>query len=298
VPGRTVLETRPRVREEHVSPIGSSDASAERACLFILARAHSQSRHRFYQGRRNPALPCRSSGPGLRFLAEQRVHRVPSRVARALLAWSDGFPVELLESLPSAGQVLALQARGGRCVSLLPDEANTAPHQDALAFALHDLCHLDKFIDPAHHFGQVGFFACLHAAVAGPYWSEFEAGFDAAFRRDLEHVAADMNGSAVFLFAALKMKLKMAVRRRLAAEEGRQPPESGTLSAEEARAYDDRLGELLQLLDLEKEVATASRVASAKRDDPRAALALLSYFERLGRCNTRTDPRYQIVASE
>jgi hypothetical protein len=200
------------------------------------------------------------------------------------LAWSDGFPVELLESVPSASQVLALQARGARCVSLLPEGANTAPHSDALAFALHDLCHLDKFIDPAHHFGQIGFFDRLHAAATCPAFREFEAGFDAAFQRDLEHVAADMNGSAVFLFAALKMKLKMAVRRRLAVERGRDPPEGGSLDAEEARAYDGYLGELLRLLDLEKEVATASRAVSAKRDDPRAAWVLLSYFERVGRC--------------
>jgi hypothetical protein len=264
--------------------ISRSGSSAERACRFILAKVKARSGHRFHQGSRNPPLACRSNAPELRFLAAHRVHRIPVDVARALLAWGDGFPVELLGSVPSAREVLAFQARGKRCVSLLPDGSSTAPHVDALAFALHDLCHLDKLIDPVHHLGQVGFFACFHAAASGPLWAAFEASFDEAFRRDLEHVAADMNGSAVFLFAALKMKLKMAVRRRLAADRGQEPPHGGPLTFEESRAYEEQLSYLLQLLDFEQDVLMAARVTSAKRDDARAALVLLSYFERWGRC--------------
>ena len=45
--------------------------------------------------------------------------------AAPLLAWADGFPVELLTSVPTARHVLELQAQGARCVSLLPDGA---PH--------------------------------------------------------------------------------------------------------------------------------------------------------------------------
>src|SRR5262249_30151481 len=155
-----------------------------------------------------------------RFVASQRLHRVPTSVARALVLWGEGFPVELLTSVPSAEHVLALQSRGARCVSLLPEGVSTSPHADVLSFALHDLCHLDKFADACHHVGQVGFFARLHAITTSSMWGHFERNLDEAFRRDWRHVAADMNGSAVFLFAALKMKLKMAVRRRVALEQG------------------------------------------------------------------------------
>jgi hypothetical protein len=261
-----------------------SGSAAERACDFVIARARAASGHLFHQGERKPALPCASPSPLVRRVAERRFHRISTAVARALVAWADGFPVELLTSVPSARHVLELQAQGARCVSLLPDGAATDPHPDALAFALHDLCHLDKFIDPAHHLGQVGFFACLSTVANRAGWFRFEADFDEAFRRDWHHVAADMNGSAVFLFAALKMKLKMAVRRRMAVERGVAAKVGGPLTTEEARAFDDRLSELLVMLDFAPDVASAARVTSARRDDPRSALRLLRHFEAVGRC--------------
>jgi hypothetical protein len=261
---------------------------AERACQFVAAEVRAVSRHLFRQGRRKPPLTCRSRAPLVRLFAEERLHRVPLEVARALVAWADGFPVELLGRIPEPREVLALQARGARCVSLLPENVPTSPHADALAFALHDLCHLDKFVDAEHHLGQVGFFACLDACVAGPAWSALEGSLDEAFRRDWHHVAADMNGSAVFLFAALKMKLKMAVRRRIARDRGALPPDHGPLTREEALAYDDHLRVLLSILDFEPRVAAAARATSARRDDPSAALCLLLHFEERGRNALRT----------
>jgi hypothetical protein len=258
--------------------------TAEQACEFVIARVRAQSGHRYHQGARRPPLACASRAPAIRFLAEERLHRVPVAVARALVAWGDGFPVELLAGVPPPAHVLALQAEGRRCVSLLPDGVPTAPHADALAFATHDLCHLDKFIDPRHHLGQVGFFSSLHAAFSAPSWAEFERRFDTTFREDWQHVAADMNGSAVFLFAALKMKLKMGVRRLCSREVQNAPPRhEGPLTDEESRAYDDHLDDLMFLLGLRSRIADAARATSAKRDDPRAAARLLSYFEDLGR---------------
>jgi hypothetical protein len=218
----------------------------------------------------------------VRFFAEQRLHRVSTAVARALLAWADGFPVELMTEVPPAAAVLALQAEGRRCVSLLPDGTPTHPHADALAFTIHDLCHFDKFVDPEHHRGQVGFFECLHLAVHRRAWAQFESNFDPTFIRDWHHVAADMNGSAVFLFAALKMKLKMGVRRQVAADEGRRPDEGGALTPSEAGAYGAFLEDLLELLGLHGEVAEAARRTSTRRDDPIAACALLGHFEEVG----------------
>jgi hypothetical protein len=272
----------------HGGANGQPGSPAERACEFVVTRVRAASGHLFRQGPRKPPLPCRSSAPLLRFFAEERLHRVPIAVARALVAWGDGFPVELFTGIPDPRDVLALQARGARCVSLLPDGASTSPHADALAFAVHDLCHLDKFVDAEHHLGQVGFFSCLDASVAGRTWPAFEASLDEAFRHDWHHVAADMNGSAVFLFAALKMKLKMAVRRRLARSKGAPPPSDGPLTREEARAYDDDLSVLLGILDFEPSIAAAARATSARRDDPGAALRLLMHFEERGRNALRT----------
>lgn len=261
-----------------------SNSQAERACEYVIAKVRAASGHLFHQGARRPALPCASTSPLAKRMAEQRFHRVPTSVARALIAWADGFPVELLTSVPTARHVLGLQARGARCVSLLGDGVPTSPHADALAFVLHDLCHLDKFMAPVHHVGQVGFFASLHALTNRAEWaSGFESNFDEAFRRDWQHIAADMNGSAVFLFAALKMKLKMAVRRGIAFERGVPPPSGGPLTTEESRAYDNRLNEFLEMFEFAPDVLLAARSTSTRRDDPRSALRLLEHFKDVGR---------------
>jgi len=255
---------------------------AERACAYVIAKVRASSGRLFDQGARVPPLASSSHSPVIRFIAERRMHRISNAVVRALLAWADGFPVELLTAVPPPATILALQAEGRRCVSLLPDGTETRPHADVLAFAVHDLCHLDKFIDAEHHRGQVGFFACLHRAVGGRAWTAFERNFDAKFTDDWQHVAADMNGSAVFLFAALKMKLKMAARRRVAAERGGSPDQGGQLTPSEAHAYGDFLQDLLNLLTLHGEIADAARGTSARRDDPLAARTLLRHFEHIG----------------
>ena len=83
---------------------------------------------------------------------------------------------------------------------------------------------------------------------------------DDTWRADRDYVIADMNGSAVFLFAALKMKLKMAVRRRLAPAE-------------------PALDVLLRAMDLPDDVRDAARGVSARRDRPAEARRLLGHFE-------------------
>ena len=259
------------------------EGDAERAAAYVVEAVRATSRHLFHQGPRRPRLPCAATSPALRFVAEERMHRIALPVARALVAWGNGFPVHLLERIPTAEEVLLLQARGQRCVSVLPAGVPTSPHDGPLDFTLHDLCHLDKFIDPEHHVGQVGFFATLERAVATPIWTAWRTSFDDAFRDDWHHVAADMNGSSIFLMAALKMKLKMAVRRRLAAEEGRPPPHGGPLSDVELRIFSGALDDLLATLELSGDVADAARRSSTRRDDPLAARTLLAHFEDRGR---------------
>ncbi|HKQ68239.1 MAG TPA: hypothetical protein VJT73_02820 [Polyangiaceae bacterium] len=262
--------------------VGGDDGPAERASRYVVQKVRVRSGHRFHQGPRRPALDCRSELPALRFVAEERLHRIPAAVARALVTWANGFPVELLTFVPSPAYVLALQASGRRCVSLLEDGVPTAPHRGSLDFALHDLCHLDKFADPEDHLGQVGFFACLHALVQQPCWAAFENEYDHTFVADWHHVAADMNGSAVFLFAALKMKLKMAVRRRLGSNRGGPTIEHGPLTAAELSAYRTALDEILSMLGFEPALADAAHVTSTRRDDPAAALRLQRFFEERG----------------
>src|SRR3954470_5420311 len=192
--------------------------AAETTAAFLIERVRAARGPLWDEGRGRvqPAAP--PSGPALRTFAERRVRGVPEPVVRGLFAWDRGErPVDLLFEVPAARRVLALQARARRCVCLIEDAAARAHgdprHPDGLRFALHDLCHLEKFVSPEHHVGQVGFFGAVASAL--PSLRALESSLDDLWRADRDYVIADMNGSAIFLFAALKMKLSMAVRRRL-----------------------------------------------------------------------------------
>ncbi len=251
---------------------------AERASAYLVDRVRAAAGARWAQGQHAPSLAVVGAGPSLETLARVRLWRVPLHVALGVVAWSHGErDVELLSTVPAPRHVLALQARGRRCVSLLPDDA-VPSGQTGLDFALHDLCHLEKFVEPAHHAEQIGFFRRVDAAIDTAGWRAFDRRFDVAWTQDVEHVVADMNGSAIFLFAALKMKLKMAVRRELARAEGRPAPTGGPLSTGEASAFDRAQEELLALLGLDGDAAGAARAVSTKRDAPDAATRLQGYF--------------------
>src|SRR6185436_10691841 len=100
-------------------------------------------RARWRQGLRKPALAAwpaegvTGSSPNLRLVLEYRLCGVKDDVVRGVAAWQAGLPVTLLTSVPTPRTLLGLQARGARCVSLLPAGAATEPHADALEFLLH-----------------------------------------------------------------------------------------------------------------------------------------------------------------
>jgi len=268
-----------------------SAADAERTAAFLLDRvARRWGRRRDQGARAIPLGPPPGSGPALQMFARRRVRGVPEPVARSLLAWAAGQrPVDLLDQIPTAPQVLALQIAGRRCVSLLDDEVALAHgdprHPDGLSFALHDLCHLEKFVAPEHHAGQVGFFRAVARAFEAPAFADLERTFDTTWRADRDYVIADMNGSAIFLFAALKMKLNMAVRRQLATETGRPAPASGPLDDEERAALRPALLTMIEAMGLDHpDVREAALLVSTRRAHPEAARRLLTHFERNGLC--------------
>ncbi len=254
---------------------------AETTAAFLLERVRAARGAMWDEGRGRVPAPVPPSGPALQTFVERRVRGVPEAVVRGLFAWDRGErPVDLLSDVPAARRVLSLQARGRRCVCLVADAAALAHgdprHPDGLTFALHDLCHLEKFVAPDHHRGQVGFFRIVERALDTPAMVALERDFDDTWRADRDYVIADMNGSAVFLFAALKMKLNMAVRRRLGVRSG------GRLDADERAAAEVALDVLLRAMDLPDDVRDAARVVSARRDRPGEARRLLDYFEGYG----------------
>jgi len=238
---------------------------AETAAAFLLARVRAARGPLWDEGRGRVAPLAPPSGPALSTFAERRVRGVPEDVVRGLFAWDRGErPVDLLFEIPPARSLLALQARGRRCICLLEDAVALAHgdprHPDGLRFALHDLCHLEKFVAPEHHAGQVGFFRLVDRALATPAMTALDGALDDTWRAERDYVIADMNGSAVFLFAALKMKLKLAMRRRGA-------------------PLEPALDVLLRGMALPDDVRDAARAVSPRRDHPTAARRLLDHFE-------------------
>jgi hypothetical protein len=240
---------------------------AETTAAFLLDRVRATRGPLWDEGRGRVPPPAPPSGPALQTFAARRVRGVPEDVVRGLFAWDRGDrPVDLRFDIPSARDLLALQARGRRCICLVDDTAALAHgdprHPDGLSFALHDLCHMEKFVAPEHHAGQVGFFRLVQRALDAPAMTALDRDLDDAWCADRDYVIADMNGSAVFLFAALKMKLKLAVLRRT---------QKGTVDA--------ALDVLLQSMDLPDDIRDAARAVSPRRDHPAHARRLLAYFE-------------------
>jgi hypothetical protein len=263
-------------------------AASERACAYLTAHVRRAAGARWLQGARVPPIECEVTSDPVRLFATKRLCKIEDAVSKGLVAWAHGQrDVVLLERVPAPREVLALQARGARCVSILADDARTTPHADGLAFALHDLCHMEKFFCEEHHRGQVGFFRLVDRAMSRDAWSDLERGFDDAWIADRDHVVADMNGSAIFLFAALKMKLKMAVRRRLARGRGVEAAAHGPLDELETRAFVDSLEVLFDVLAIEGAMRDAARVVSTRRDEADAACVLLDALEEMGRVDDR-----------
>lgn len=258
-------------------------SAAATVARYLLDRTRAQKGARWDQGARRDGWAVPGDAPTeVATFGQRRVCGVPDEVARGLLAWwADGRPAVVTTGIPTALDVLALQARGARFVSLVEDAQAAAHgdprHPDGLSFALHDLCHLEKFVDPAYHDGQRGFFrACLRLVGDGA-WQVIDAGFDAEWQRDRDYVFADMNGSAIFLFAALKMKLAMAARRQ------RGGPRLGAVTAEERASSAPLYEALFAGLGLPPELRADAHAVSARRDAPDAAARLLAFFEHTGR---------------
>jgi hypothetical protein len=253
----------------------------ERAAAYVIERARLLMGSRSNQGRR--ATPLSHPGtPALAHLAERRLCKVPERAVGALFAWSRGQRVELRCDVPPPSHLLSLQARGQRCVSLLP-ESDAHPAAMGFEFVIHDLCHLGKLLEPEHHLEQVGYFASLERLFLDPAWHAVESRLDATWLDDRDRLAADMNGSAVYLFVVLKMKLKMAARRALARADGRVAPSQGPLDAAELALFSGLETELYEALGLRGTLRDAARRISARRDADEAGAAVRDHFESLGR---------------
>lgn len=185
-------------------------------------------------------------------LGRYQFRGVIANVPVALGQWLRGaWSLTLREDIPSAREVLRMQARGVRPVTAL----TAWPHMcepvlkkpDAFSFFLHDLEHAYKFFhSPVLHAGQRAFFAALESAlerdVFVPYFG------DAEFVGKFHYLASDMNThpehSRQYLHAIL---VEFYLRR-----ERRAPAEALSPSAERA------IADLMQVVALPAPLAVCA----------------------------------------
>lgn len=153
---------------------------------------------------------------------------LPEYAAVSLLNWYAGFrPLRLLWRIPSADELLDMQAVGERCVSALTSDKalrTTFGHRDCMEMLVHDLQHAERFMGGDQYWQQVGFFAFLRSSVAPLHATHLADSCGQRWRLAWQYVSSDMNAAAVHLLMTLKCQLAGAIARRTLQEQGLDVP--------------------------------------------------------------------------
>ena len=152
-------------------------------------------------------------------LSRYHHYKVPGCAVAALLHWLDGDPrAQLQTRIPMPRTVLDLQCAGYRPVTLLLGFPRAFEpilgKPDGLAFLLHDLEHLSKFIsDPKAHRQQVGFFRAIRQALTTRVLDH--DGEDPIFGAAFDYLISDMNTHPIHALKYFRAILIDRERRRM-----------------------------------------------------------------------------------
>ena len=146
--------------------------------------------------------------PGVQVFADHSLRSVPLAVNRALVAWAEGrIQLKLRDHIPTAFEVLELQAQGQRIVTCLfaPQELTqlVLGERDPFVFVLHDLIHADHFSrDPLLARGQQDFYQeCLARYRQGEFATLLK---DPQRTEQFHYLIGDMNSHPEHLRATLE----------------------------------------------------------------------------------------------
>ncbi|WP_413557764.1 hypothetical protein [Bdellovibrio sp. HCB209] len=152
---------------------------------------------------------------------------IPFSVQRSLACWEAGlYPLQLMTRLPSELEVLEMQARGERVVSMLieADQIKNFVEEgrDVLGFIVHDLIHADHFFhDPRKAQAQIHFCQHLLKVLELPQIQTMLT-TDAVFRKEFHYLMSDMNSVPLHLLKTLKAVL-LGFYKRQASPDMKQP---------------------------------------------------------------------------
>lgn len=147
------------------------------------------------------------TGPDLFY--DFHLKSIPKSVHRAMIHWYNGeWEIIKMHHIPSPYELLKIQAKNQRLITLIADEERIATHilasRDPLSFALHDLMHADQFFNNTDSYkGQLG----LYRLMAKNY--ELEAlqlllKSNKQFKKEFDYVISDMNAYIIHLLKCLK----------------------------------------------------------------------------------------------
>lgn len=162
-----------------------------------------------------------------------RFKSLPPYVSTSLVKWVKGqCPLILLFYIPSPMEVLRMQAKGTRVVTMLREieqlkVLHSSPltymddqpihSRDALMFLLHDLKHIELFIRSDIFKEQVGFFHSMNRLNGGKvksFFCQYSGKDNKTLWSKIEYVISDMNTYSLHLLKYLKAKCMMEDRRK------------------------------------------------------------------------------------
>lgn len=209
----------PRLEEAKARAAAGHWSPAEFAG-FILTLVWSEARPRSWTNGPRPRLGDEQElppGSPLATIQKTRLRGIPPEAADILIGWHRGrYPLDLVQRVPSALEVLEAQCRGRRCVSVLVKDPEAfirgGEGRDSFSFTLHDLLHAWHFYrDPEQRDRQVFFSKWMREFL-------FEEEVRAAcadssdLRVALEYLSADMNTHWVHAVKCLKSILRTRPR--------------------------------------------------------------------------------------
>jgi len=159
-----------------------------------------------------------------------RFTRVPEHVPVCLWNYYAGLrPLVLMWRVPTPDELLAMQADGRRCVSALVSEKalhTVFGHRDCLDMLMHDLSHMEKFIEVGRYWQQVGFFEFLKSTCLVRHKEHWGEAYGHRWRLSWQYVSSDMNAVANHMLQTFKVQLMVAIARATLVNSGHPIPEN------------------------------------------------------------------------
>ena len=210
------------------------------------------------------------------------IKTLPHFVHESIVLWSLGYRQYKIEfGMPNAIEVLKLMCNQCRCLSLFVTKEelsqtwkdNYPPYEerDSLSFAVHDVKHMEKFVEQPFFEEQIGFFIAMAKILSvthenNDFITPNYLQYDEQMIFDVEHAISDMNACVFHVFSFLKAKWIAASER------------TGETKSEFGNKFDCFLEDLAKIAPLSDEVKASMKLvcSSPGFDD---AQRIRKYFD-------------------